>query len=177
VLGEHFERLTGANVSVVGEDRVLQVTSKAYAWPKDTCTPVTPQTRMADCPPQRSIFTLTTSRVEWYAGQFLAMADQWKPCMVWASTSTTYRWAHPWPRFRDQFTVWLEATSRLPTENTSPRPTITTSSERVAFRGTTLPMRIDIVYLVGNVGVASATLVHTDTAYELTGLVLITVTA
>jgi hypothetical protein len=176
-LGAHFERLRGAQVSILQGNRVLIARSKPYAWPKDACAPIVPQTRMAECPHQRSIFALTTRQLESYAGAIEGMANQWKPCMVWASASAQFRATHPWPSFRDQFTAWTEAVSRIPRAGIFPTHVITASGARIPFRDTTLPERLDVRYVLGDVPLATATLVLTTTAYELTDLDLILVDA
>jgi hypothetical protein len=171
-LGKHFERLTGPQVHTVDGVPVILARSHAYSWPRDTCAPELTQTRLDTCPDQRSILALTTGQLEWYPAQVLTMANQWKPCMVWASGSEAFRSEHPWPTFRDDFTHWLEAVSRVPVVAPERLRVTWSSTERFPLKRTTLPERFEVEYTKGPRTIARASFAHDSDRYELTGLEL-----
>jgi hypothetical protein len=164
VLGRRFERLTGSQVMPWHGANVAVGHSPTYSFPAGGCRHLHPQLAIPTCPPQQPLFLVQARDLKYVAGKLAGVANEWKPCLAWASASAGFRATHPWPAFRDEFGRWLDRMGRLPDFVTSEQSA--ESSGTFPYRGTPLPERFSAEYRKGALVVARGVFEHVPAPAE-----------
>jgi len=117
LLGEHFENLTGEQVTEEGKDNVLRVT-REYVWPPNSCAGTQKSFVPEECPP--SDVQIQGDDLDEGMGEVMGAIGQSRLCELWQDALLPEaEAAHPWPAFRDEWLDWYQEKGGIVEEGTS----------------------------------------------------------
>jgi hypothetical protein len=167
ILGDHFQNLTGDQVTTDGDVRQIIVTL-AHSWPDHVCAGYLASNVPADCGPNGEAVSEDAS-ADAVAASVIGILEQTRLCELWGATTPEFQAANPWPGLRDAWLTWVEGLGSLAGspghEQDTPLSFQIVSTSHETFTapsdGTVLPDSFVVDYMLSGSPIAEAEFVHT----------------